>query len=207
MKRLKGLVLICILFCSIGCQDKNLVMVPIEKNSKKNDNFDDYIQKYKLILTDEKYKDSYYTFIDLDNDCSDELVIIQGESHHSNCDIFRLGESSEDEIIKIQHEGLDFCQYGCVLYNDETSRLFDHYDTFSDQFVINYITVYKLELDHVEEIVLLKTICDVESMEFKYFINDKEVTKEEYDSCYRINIANEKSIKYYDCYKISDLLK
>lgn len=64
-----------------------------------------------------------------------------------------------------------------------------------------------MELDHVEEIVLLKTICDVESMEFKYLINDKEVTKEEYDSCYRINIANEKSIKYYDCYKISDLLK
>ena len=34
-----------------------------------------------------------------------------------------------------------------------------------------------------------------------------QLTKEEYDSCYRINIANEKSIKYYDCYKISDLLK
>ena len=167
--------------------------------NKKNDNITKE-KEYEQILQNDEFAGYSYIYIDINSDKKDELIIMTGTAHSSGGKIYAYCDNQVIEIFADNES--EFGGYGSFYY-DKRGYVIEYYDNCDGQNVNNYTFIYDFDGKKLALVYELETICNMDTLEYKYLLDGKVVTEEEYKKI--LESFDIICINIYDCKKIEDL--
>lgn len=193
-----------------------------ETTSTENHNQDEEIELYVNVL--QEYiaagkTDIAVSFIDLDDDNTEEMIVFFGESQTDGCCLFTIKNA---EAIQVVAENGDFFgQYGGFTYKEKGNVFVAENESVTETQISNRISYYAMEHGKAVCKDVTQSITQFDSDETKFYVNDTEVDSEKFNSIAEnygllkmstvsysegVRVVNEQIDMVYDAYYSNKLL-
>lgn len=146
-------------------------------------NPDGMVDLYVNVLRDyisEGKTDFTVSFLYLDDDSTQEMVVFFGESQTDGAALFTI---KDEEVIQVVAEGKDsFGQYGGFTYKEKGNIFVTEYESVAETQISSQTFYYAMEDGKAICKDMTQRITQFDSDEREFFVNDAKVESEEFNS-------------------------